>query len=97
MCEKSWGRKMQQCTKPITGKIIKKSSKFWFVSDEKYYMVHFWDHEKVKKISENQEIKAFVFQFKVPQKENQIQVYGWVYPGLIPIEESTIEQKGIPT
>jgi len=72
--------------KPLKGKVVRKNNKFWFVNDERYYMIHFWDNEKARNALDT-EVEATVFKFRVPQRENQVIIHGWVYPGMFAIRE----------
>lgn len=81
---------MTQKIEFVSGKIIKKGSKFYFVYENKYFLVHFWDVEKYK-LKPEINGKAIIFELQKPEMEHHMLVHGWVYPGLLILNEKTEE------
>jgi len=77
---------MNQKIEFVSGKVIKKGNKFYFIYKDKYFLVHFWDVEKYK-LKSDIEAQAIIFEFQKPEIEYHTFIHGWVYPGLLLLNE----------
>jgi len=66
----------------VQGITVKKGSKLYFQTENKFYLIHFTDVERLK-LQPQQNVEGILFHMKEPVVEHGIMVHGWVYPGVV--------------